>query len=179
MKNGRSRRHQSHGHGHASAATTLPPRRPPSQPSQTRPKAEPEVARAIPLPDLSEPLVESPAPVALSRQVRRQERRAQAKQLRRTGTPVQSRTLSSTSGDPDSAPSAVQEADIAPLPRDRSLAIRRNGVLQIGEWLRGLLSRKPRSRRVSPDQAVQQIQAMRVELAHMQRTLERMLGGAG
>lgn len=123
------------------------------------------------MPDLSEPLVEAAAPLALSRQARRQEQRAQAKELRRNATPTQQRTVPSTLAEPDAA------TDTAPLPRNRSLAVRRQGLMHVADWLRGLLTRRSRPDRVTPDQAVRQIQAMRIELAHMQRTLERMLGG--
>lgn len=70
---------------------------------------------------------------------------------------------------------AAATPDTAPLPRERSLAIRRNGLIHVGEWLRGLFLRKPAPRRITPDQAVRQIQAMRAELAHMQHTLDQML----
>lgn len=169
MKNGRSRRHSSH--GRVSAVTALPPRRPPSQQSHARLKTDLDTGRAIPLPDLSEPLVDGQAPPPLSRQARRQEQRAQAKELRRIGAQA-SAAIPSTS-----ASEAPVPADLAPLPRDRSLAVRRQGVMQVADWLRGLFVRHPRSQRISPDQAVRQIQAMRMELAHMQRTLEKMLGG--
>lgn len=167
MKNGRSRRHSSHGRG--SAVTTLPPRRPPSQQSPTRPSP---AAKAIPLPNLSEPLVEASSPVAVSRQARRQEQRAHAKELRRSGAQPLPRGAAAAPTEPEPL------TETTPLPRNRSLALQRNGIMHIAEWVRGLFIRQPRSQRMTPDLAVRQIQAMRLELAHMQRTLERMLSGS-
>ena len=78
MKQARTRQRHSHRDRNASDVGHAPQRPPVTPPRSTE-------RSAIPLPDVDEPLVECGP---LSRQSRRQERRAQAKAARRRGAPV-------------------------------------------------------------------------------------------
>ncbi|MBX9859980.1 MAG: hypothetical protein K2Y20_10380 [Sphingomonas sp.] len=146
---------------------------------------------AIPLPDVDEPLVEC-AP--LSRQSRRQERRAQAKAARRRGVPVSLTPLVPTETAVVEAVAPVAEAvaplaapiaeraekaapdpEITPLPRHRALAKPRSRTMIILDRLfRGPFRRRP----IEALPPVDQLRMLRDDLASVQTTIDRLLANA-
>jgi hypothetical protein len=160
MKNGRSHRRHSRHHGQTPAVICLPAPRPPIMTA----RKEADVPPALPLRDQPEALVAANDQDShQSRQLRRQARRAEVKAMRRGPEPH------------SATPSAES---LAPLPRNRALtALRRPALQRVGAWLRSLVMKQPRNR-MSQDNAVAHLKAMRTEVARMQRTLDWMLNGA-
>ena len=145
---------------------------------------------AIPLPDVDEPLVERTPP--LSRQSRRQERRAQAKAARRRGTPVAVAPLVPTETTAIEAIEPVADAAAAapiaeaaeqisidpettPLPRHKALARPRSRAMIILDRLfRGPFRRRP----IEALPPIDQLRALRDDLASVQTTIDRLLDRA-
>lgn len=152
MKQARARQRHARRNG-TPAAIGLAPPKPPIAP----PRAD---ASAIPLPASDEPL----AITAPSRQLRRQERRAQSKAGRR--------------GKPEAAAVApIAEAPapepIAPLPRSRSLAKPRSRALII---LDRLVRPWRRTVPVAPASSAAELHLLRRQLGAAQATLDRLMG---
>ncbi|MBY0283692.1 MAG: hypothetical protein K2W81_06975 [Sphingomonas sp.] len=146
---------------------------------------------AIPLPDVDEPLVECGP---LSRQSRRQERRAQAKAARRRGAPVSLAALVPTETAvvaavapvadaiaPLAAPiaeraeQAAPDPAMTPLPRHMALAKPRSRTMIILDRLfRGPFRRRP----IEALPPVDQLRMLRDDLASVQTTIDRLLANA-
>lgn len=191
MKQARARQRQSHRVRNTSGAG-LPPQRPPVTPPRASERS------AIPLPDTNEPLVECPP---ISRQSRRQERRAQAKAARRRGPVVaqalpastmaghlaeESVTAASAVTHPaapeppakpeDPAIAALDDPYPAPLPRHRALTKPRSRAMVILDRLfRGPFRRH---RPIDALPPVDQLRRLREDLARVQATIDRLLGSA-
>lgn len=188
MKQARARQRQSHRVRNASGAG-LPPQRPPVTPPRASERS------AIPLPDSDEPLVER---TPISRQSRRQERRAQAKAARRRGPvvaqPLPAMTLvqhpvgtsavvapaaaKSAEPEPSATPpepaiAALDDPYPAPLPRHRALTKPRSRALVILDRLfRGPFRRRRPIEALPP---VDQLRSLRDDLARVQGTIDRLL----
>lgn len=191
MKQARARQRQSHRVRNASGAGA-PPQRPPVTPPR------PSERSAIPLPDTAEPLVER-API--SRQSRRQERRAQAKAARRRGPVVtQALPTSTIAGhlveetvvaapavthpvtvEPPAPPAepaiaALDDPHPAPLPRHRALTKPRSRAMVILDQLfRGPFRRH---RPIDALPPLDQLRSLRDDLASVQATIDRLLASA-
>lgn len=137
------------------------------------------IGLAPPAPPVTAPrgdTVASAADAALpaTRQLRRQERRAQAKAARR-GTPTTALAeaatvpVEATAGSP-AAPR--EEEDLAPLPRHRALARPRSRLLVVIDRFVRPLRRAPAARPAPRDE----LEALRRQLAAAQATLDRLLG---
>jgi hypothetical protein len=165
MKQHRTRQ-RSHSRTHTPSVICLPPPSLPVTPKRTTIGA----ASALKLPKADEPL-------ALSRQVRRQQRRTHTK------TAIEPAAPAPVAVAEPAAPLTVRvpvtssvpiDAD-APLPRNRSLAPTRKGfmVTLIG-WLRRPAWTSPKRRETT---AISQLQALRDEVAALQISLDRALDG--
>jgi hypothetical protein len=165
MKQHRTRQRHSTNRNHTPSVICLPPPSPPVTPKRA--------TSALTLPKADEPL-------ALSRQVRRQQRRAHTK----TGIePVVSIAPAPVAVAEPVAPLAPAipvtssvpiDAD-APLPRNRSLAPTHKGlVAMLIGWLRKSAWRAPKHRETT---AISQLQALRDEVAALQISLDRALEG--
>lgn len=163
MKNGRPRKYHQR-RDKAPAVICLPPPKPPV----TAPRHEPEIARALSFPVLEEPLVTKKQ----KKQKKSYSPRSESRQLRdKAGcTNMKAR--------PDDAdPGKAASSDtLAPLPKSRSLTLTRPGMLhQLGSWLRGLVVvKKPVAGAAPASISVSQINALRRQVASMQKTLDRM-----
>lgn len=164
MKNARSRHARSRRNSTPSVIC-LPG---PKYPAPPR-KSKMSVGPALRLPAEDEPLVlpatsDTDMP---SRQVRRQQMREQRKARldQAAAQPVAS----------SAAPATGSIDGTVPLARNRSLVpMNRSGWAKVVQWVRGLI---PARRGPSDlnDAAVQQLHALRREVAGLQRTLDRML----
>lgn len=128
------------------------------------------MARAIPLPAADEPLVQSSETRQLSRQVRRQQMRAEAKASRRAVPQEPAIKV------PDIDAAIVPET-IAPLPRSQSLAHRSRGLAAVGDWFRRLVMVRRTPAKGSAD--LSELRTMSDQLGEMQRRLDRMIASAG
>lgn len=184
MKQARTRQRQSHRDRNASGVGHAPQRPPVTPPRSTE-------RSAIPLPDVDEPLVECGP---LSRQSRRQERRAQAKAARRRGAPVSLAALVPTETAvveavasvadtiaPLAAPiaeraeQAAPDPEITPLPRHLALAKPRSRAMIILDRLfRGPFRR----RAIEALPPIDQLRRLRDDLASVQSTIDRLLDRA-
>ena len=146
----------------------------------------------MPLPVVDEPLVESGAP--LSRQSRRQERRARAKAARRRGVPVAlapvvpTETAVANADDPVTealtplaAPivqhcePAAPDQEFAPLPRHKALARPRSRAMIILDRLfRSPFRRRP----IEALPPIDQLKMLRDDLATVQTTIDHLLAQA-
>ncbi|WP_337137664.1 hypothetical protein [Sphingomonas aquatica] len=155
----------------------------------------PSERSAIPLPDTAEPLVER-API--SRQSRRQERRAQAKAARRRGPVVTQPLPTSTIAEhlveepvvaappvthpvavePPAPPAepvvaALDDPQLTPLPRHRALTKPRSRAMVILDRLfRGPFRRR---RPIDALPPLDQLRSLRDDLARVQGTIDRLL----
>ncbi len=166
MKQHRTRQ-RSHSRTHTPSVICLPPPSLPGTPKRTTIGA----TSALKLPKADEPL-------ALSRQVRRQQRRTHAKTAIE---PVVSIASAPVAVAEPAAPLAVavpvtSSVPIdAPLPRNRSLAPTHKGlVAMLIGWLRKSAWRAPKHRETT---AISQLQALRDEVAALQISLDRALEG--
>jgi hypothetical protein len=166
MKQHRTRQRHSTNRNHTPPVICLPPPSLPVTPKRTTVGA----TSALTLPKADEPL-------ALSRQVRRQQRRSHTRTAIEPAAPAPVAVAEPVA--PLAAPVPVTssvpiDAD-APLPRNRSLAPTRKGVVaaMIG-WLRKPAWKSPRRRETT---AISQLQALRDEVAALQISLDRALEG--
>lgn len=183
MKQARTRQRHSHRDRNASVGSHAPQRPPVTPPRSTE-------RSAIPLPEVDEPLVEHTPP--LSRQSRRQERRAQAKAARRRGAPMAAAALVPTETAAIAAVEPVTEAvaaapiaepaaqassdpDVTPLPRHKALAKpRRRAMIILDRLFRGPFRRRP----IEALPPIDQLRMLRDDLASVQGTIDRLLDRA-
>lgn len=184
MKQARTRQRHSHRDRNASDVGHAPQRPPVTPPRSTE-------RGAIPLPDVDEPLVECGP---LSRQSRRQERRAQAKAARRRGAPVslaalvpiETAVVAAVAPVADAiaplaapiaerAEQAAPDPAMTPLPRHMALAKPRSRTMIILDRLfRGPFRRRP----IEALPPVDQLRMLRDDLASVQTTIDRLLANA-
>lgn len=136
---------------------------PPPKPPTVAPRREPEVERAMGLPETHEPLVAASAGRSGSRQARRRAKRTEAKTVR-----------GHTSAVTESP--ATPPPELAPLPRSQALAKPPSGMLaRVEAWFSRLIPRKRQPASVPQEALAQQMIALRSELAMVQNRLDRVI----
>jgi hypothetical protein len=173
---------------------------PPPKSPASLPRKELGVERAMRLPQLAEPLVtDRPEDGATedyaTRQMRRRARRAQAKATRRCPANVRAATSEAeqvapvvTVAEPlletavkalceSCAPALAEPAAAAPLPNNRGLSKRRDGLLK--RFFDGWLDRRPaKLMRRDPDVLAEQMLILRTEQALVQSRLDRIIAAS-
>ncbi|MEZ5656194.1 MAG: hypothetical protein R3E04_09960 [Sphingobium sp.] len=196
MKQGRSNQSRSRQHTATPSVICLPPPKPPA----TLPRKEPEVLRALPLIE-PEYFAQPPAAKPVGRKARRKSRKGQSKASRRKPYVHAAAKISADAVKPPeckpispkeeraSAAAATPQQSVAashihwadetlfPLPRNLSLALpKRDRLVALGRWMRKMImKRRPSAPSMHSASAIEQITSLRDEVAHLQKTLDRLL----
>jgi len=204
MKQGRTRQRHHNGQTKTPPVIYLPP---PQLPPIFKPHKEPEALRAFTLPKSPEVLVEAPPPKKPKRKTQRKTAKSSGKATARKTAPRKAATkkrtpkaeASATTTPPSTRAKAARKKqqepmaaphqtapvsypvtynnDPSPLPRNRSLAMPRQGALMmVGKWLRKMImKRRTPPAQVSNATAITEISSLRDEVVRLQATLEQLL----